>query len=192
MPERFVVRPGGLLVWMLFWLSVPLVVFVWYLVRKALSDGLDGWDALAIVMACLACSTLLGFSCMVHRAELAPGDFFVLDKVNRVLTLSRQGCEYQQSQILCFVEVQGWHTVVSPEGKDSSWLGEVTVLARTAQGIIVRQAVVTSLDVRGVHRCARDLAEFFRVKLRQLKLDRKTRRRLAQAANEQRLTQRDT
>src|SRR5262249_47005722 len=148
------------------------------------------WDVLGIFMACLAWSLLLGLFWGLHHAELRPGDFFVLDKGNRVLTLPRQGCEYRHSQILGFVEVQGWHTVVMPQETLHQWLGEVTVLTRTDQGLIFRQAVVTSEDLRGVRRCARALAEFFGVNLRQLKLDRKTRRRLEQAAKEQRLTNR--
>jgi hypothetical protein len=182
--EWLVGRPAGLLVAATFWVSVPFVALLVLLGRKAFVEGLDGLDGVGIVVFCLAWPTMVALFWGLDRVERAPGDFFVLDKLSRVLRLPRERCEYGQNQIIGFVEIQGWHTVVRPQETLHYWLAELTVLVRTGPSEIVRQPVVTSEHLRGVRRCAQDLARFFDVSLRLLKLDRRTRRRLAREAME--------
>lgn len=178
--DRLVARPSGfLLVWGSCWLLVPLAVFTWWMVREALVAGLDLWDGLGILMAALA--ALVSGACLyaINRVEVSRGDFFLLDKRLRVLTLSRVGCSYQASEIVGFVEVHAWHAEAHSEGTSHTWLGELTVLVRGEEGQVVRQPVVTSQQIGGVSRLAQKLADFFSVGLCRVRLDRKTRRRLA-------------
>jgi hypothetical protein len=180
-PERLVVRPSGFLFWWgLFWLLVPNTLFAWYVIRKAILQGLEWFDGLATFMAMLAAPVLLVVLRYLNHLEVSPGDFFVLDKVRRVLTLSRQGRQLTQGQIVSFIEVQRWQRMVDRvSGEVICWLGELTVMVRDEQGRTVRLPVVASQQTGAVSRVGKALADFFSVERRLLRLDWKTRRQWA-------------
>jgi hypothetical protein len=76
------------------------------------------------------------------------------------------------------VEVHAWHTVWDGPEAHSDWLGELSVLASTDHGEIVRYPVITCLRTRAVTKVGNVLADFFGVERRFLKVNWKTRRRL--------------
>jgi hypothetical protein len=105
------------------------------------------------------------------------GDFLTLDRVHKQLILPRFKLSISGKDIREFIEVHGWHTEKDQSGPSSEWLRELSVLVQSDEGGFFRYPVITS-GGGNVSRWARELAEFFGVKLRVIKLTRRECRRV--------------
>jgi hypothetical protein len=178
-PERLVARPRGIPLWFVTACAViPVGILTGYLANKAFQAGLQPFDVLGLTAGYLAVPTLIGLVWWLNREHAKRGDFFVLDKVQRMLALPRNGLHLHYGQIQGFVEVHAWHTVTDEEGSSSEWLAELSVLVCTGNGKIARYPVIACQRTGAVRRLGESLAEFFGVECRVLTLNRRTRRRL--------------
>jgi hypothetical protein len=179
-PERLVAHPRGFPLWFVTVCAViPVGILTGYLVNQALQQGLHPLEVLGLASGFLAAPSLIGLVWWMNRKLIKKGDFLVLDKTKRTLTLPRNGLHLQDGQIRGFVQVHAWHTEHdAQEGIFSEWLAELSVLVRTGRGDAVRYSVVACMRTGAVTRLGESLAEFFGVERRLLKLNWRTRRRL--------------
>jgi hypothetical protein len=178
-PERLVAHPRGFPLWFVtVCVMIPVSILTGYLATKAFPPGLHPFEVLGLAAGYLAAPTLIAMVWWMNREQVKRGDFFVLDKVQRSLALPRSGVHLLHGQIRGFVEVHAWHTVRDEEGSSSEWLAELSVLARTGNGEIVRYPVIACQRTGAVRRLGESLAQFFGVERRALTLNWRTRRRL--------------
>jgi hypothetical protein len=105
------------------------------------------------------------------------GPFLVLDKTERTLALPRLNLQFNGDEILEFIELHAWHTTRDKWCTESEWLRELSVLVRSEDGVFARCPVLTT-DAGDVGRLAQEIAEFFGVHRRVLKLNWRKRRQL--------------
>jgi hypothetical protein len=178
-PERLVARPRGFPLWFVAVCAViPVGTFTGYLLNKAFQQAPHPLEILGLISGYLAAATLIGLFWWMNREQMKKGDFFVLDKVRRTLSLPRSGLHLEHNQIQGFVEVHAWHTVRYEEGPSSEWLAELSVLARTADSETARYPVIACQRTGAVRRLGKLLAEFFGVEHQVVTLNWRTRRRL--------------
>src|SRR5262245_40305456 len=157
-PERLVAHPRGFPLWfVMVCVVIPVGILSGYLVNKAFQQGLHPLEVLGLASGYLAAPTLIGLVWWMNREQVKRGDFFVLDKVQRTLTLPRNGLQLQNGQILGFVQVYAWHTKRDEEGPFSEWLAELSVLVSTERGEVARYPVVACLRTGAVHRLGESL-----------------------------------
>lgn len=183
-PDGLTVVPVGTPMWFVACCAaVPAVLFVGFLVRLAYDIGAGPLGFAALTAAGMVLASLAAFAGVemirwLDRKMLAPGAFFVLDRARRTLALPRRGVVLRAEQIRGFVTVRAWHIERDDEGTNSTWVAELSVLARGERGGLVRYPVVTCMRTGKVDGVAALLTAFFGVEHRALKLDRRTRRRL--------------
>jgi hypothetical protein len=182
-PERLVVQPQGYPLWFVAaCLAVPFGGITGILVYGVVEQHLQRSEILFLVLmltggACAA-ALILGLFRWLNRQIVAPGDFFIVDKARRILILPRRRLQFQDGDILGFVEVRAWHTEGDRGHRNGEWMGELSVLVRAGSDAIARHPVVTCMRTDTVARLAQTLAGFFGVERQLLKLDWRTRRRL--------------
>jgi hypothetical protein len=177
-PGQLVAQPRGYPLWfVVLCVVIPVGILTGYLGTKAVRQGLDTLEVPAFVVAYLAAAAFIGLFWAMNRRMVSRGDFFVLDRDQRTLTLPRQGLQLHQGQVRGFVEVHAWHTVRDREGPASEWLAELSVLVSTGSGEVARYPVITCLRTGAVTRLAETLAAFFGVERQLVKMDWKARRR---------------
>jgi len=176
-PGRLIVQPRAVPLWFLMpWILLPLVVYIGYLVYRAGQQALRPLNFVGLVIGCLAAPLLIALCAWINRQVLSQGDFFVLDRDARILSLPRVGVQFQAGEIRGFVEVHGWYRVHSRRAS-YEWLGELSVLVRTEGGALAHYPVLTCRNTRAVTRLATLLATFFGVEQRRLKVDWKAQKR---------------
>ncbi len=180
-PERLVAHPRGIPIWFVTTcLAIPLAAYAGILVYEAVQQQLRLLHFLGVPLGCGAVVFMFAFFRWMNQEQVSKGDFFILDKDRKILTLPRRGIQVRDGQVRGFVVVNAWHTVWLDRRESSSeWLGELSVLASTDHDKIARYPVITCMRIRAVTRIALALADFFGVERRFLKVNEKTRRRLA-------------
>jgi hypothetical protein len=169
-PERLVVTPRGIPIWFAaICLCIPLALLMADLGRKAFQSALTPFDFVGLTVALLAVTTFLLVIWWYNRAEAKRGEFFVLDKLRRTITLPRNGQQIEESQIQEFTEVHAWHVHANCNGSSRERLCELSVVIRTESPETATLPLVTSLHARAVHKIGRKLAAFYAVELRVVK-----------------------
>src|SRR5262249_24280901 len=131
-PKRLVAHPRGIPLWFVtVCVMIPVGVVTGYRANKAFQAGLDPFDVLGLAAGFHAAPTFIGLVWWMNGEQVKRGDFFVLDKFQRTLTLPRNGFNLQDGEIQGFVEVHAWHMVRDEEGPSSEWLAELSVLVST-------------------------------------------------------------
>ena len=140
-------------------LAVPAGIVVWYMVRKASTEGLGAFDVIGIVITCLAVPSMLGIVMGLNAMFRARGDYFVLDKTLRELRLPRSDVTLTADQVCGFVLFCGEYSESRP--------CELSVLSADGAGV-ARHAVVIGEHAGRVRQIGRQLADFFAVPLREV------------------------
>jgi hypothetical protein len=178
--DRLVAAPGGISMWLLvFSLAIPTVAIVGYWIYKATHEGLKPMDVAAMMMMCLALPATFAIFWGVSRKIQSTGDYFVLDKHRRELTLPRLKLTISREKVLQFVELRAWHTEKNKGNRETTWLAELSVLVRNDDSNIARYPVAVSRSTGRVSRLGNTLADAFRVELRRLHMNYKMRKKLA-------------
>jgi hypothetical protein len=179
MPATLVAQPRGIPMWFVILCALlPLGVCIAYVVHQVAQQAFVPVDLLGVLLGVPAVATFIGIVWWVNQKTIAMGDFFVLDRHSRTLTLPRQAVQVRDSQVRGFVEVHAWHTERDRHETDSYWLAELSVLVSTPDGMLARYPVLTCMRTGPVTRLGQALADFFGVERRLLRLDWRTRRRL--------------
>jgi hypothetical protein len=177
--ERLVAHPCGFPLWFATaCVMIPVSIISGYMATKAFQAGLQPFDILGLAAGFLAAPMLIGLVWWMNQEQVKRGDFFVLDKVQRSLLLPRSSVPLSHSQIRGFVEVHAWHALRDKEGTSSTWLAELSVLARAGNGKIVRYPVIACQRTGAIRGLGESLAEFFGVERRTLTLNWRMRRHL--------------
>ena len=178
-PEKLIAHPLGMPTWI--YSICILGPCVFGIAAVLVEFGRHGFDFLLLLLlvACLLTPLVLfPFCTMVNRKYIERGDFFILDKVEKTLSLPRSGTVIPHDQVCRFVEVHAWYIVDDSEGRQFNWLSELSVIVRTYDAKLCRYPVVSCLYRRRVRELGETLSQFFKVELQVMKLDMKSRRRL--------------
>jgi hypothetical protein len=138
--------------------------------RRPLIDLEKHFLTIAPFVACGASAFCIILFRWMNRTITDRGDFVVLDRSKRTLTLPRLQLCIAGDRIQELIEVHAWHTRGDRSESSSEWLRELSVLVRSDSGGFVRYPVITSSG-GDVSRWAKYLAEFFGVDRRLLKLN---------------------
>jgi hypothetical protein len=197
--EALVARPGLFPLWVVaLSCSAVLGVAGWYWTVKAGRQGLDQQDAKAIAVFAVVALLLFVGVWAINRYLRSKGDYFVLDRVQRTLTLPRLNLTIPARQIQGFFELHAWHLLAKglvlersdDDDRDGAsepglvyrehwvWTCELSVLVHLPNKQIARHPVVIGDSARKISRLGETLATFFQVERRVLKLDRKTRKQM--------------
>jgi hypothetical protein len=180
--ERLIAQPRGFPLWfVMICLAIPLGGYAGIMVYEVVQRKLDPLHLVGVPLACGAVGFFFALFRWMNRGQVSKGDFFVLDKDLKILTLPRRGLQIRDDQIRCFVEVHANYVVWRDREEAREWLSELSVLVNTDHGEIARYPVITCMRIRLVTRIAITLADFFGVERRLLKVNEKTRKRLAAA-----------
>lgn len=179
-PDRLVAHPRGIPLWFVtVCVVIPGVLLIGALVYAVIHEGFHPFSLiLGIAMSIPAAAFVIGLVWLINRERARKGDFFILDKIERTLTLPRSNVQLPYLQIQRFVEVHSWYK----EGKGSeatiTWLAELSVLVPAEEGKFARYSVIVCEYSKHVHRIGDLLSEFFGVERQVLKWNWRTRRRL--------------
>ena len=168
------VRPAPLPLWfVMLCVTVPVVVFIVWIVSRVIDAGFDGIEAVAFVvgvpMALLAWVGVVGaFHVLNRRAERTPASF-VLDKSRQTLSLPRFDLTLPHPRIVAVIEVQGPYR---PDETRDARLNhrEVSVLARDDAGKLVRYPLKLIGHHKKTIKAGRAIAEELGVPLRQFEV----------------------
>lgn len=167
--EQLTVSPRGVPLWV--WLScacIPGGLSLAYVLLYRLPRGeLNPLDILAIPITIAAVISLIAFGHVFNARICSRGPFLVLDRTGRTLWLPRASVRLESSQIHRFVEVRAWHREqFGPRETTTTWVGELTVLAREPDGRLVRYSAVACENTKATNRVAKMLCEFFGIEHR--------------------------
>ena len=127
----------------------------------------------AVAMACVAVFGAVPMLCLLfyslNRTERAKGKLFVLDTATRTLDLPRRKLTIPGSQVREVIELQGW--VNSGDGLER--FAEVSVLVQGDGEELVRYPLAfDTSSPRSVTAAARRVADYLKVPLRVIQIDR--------------------
>ena len=136
--------------------------------------GPDLLRPVAIVMACMAVFGVIPMMCLLfyalNRTEQSKGKLFVLDTATRALHLPRRNLTIPGSRVRQVIELQGW--VNSGDGLER--FAEVSVLVQRDGDETVRYPLAfDTSSPRSVTAAARRVADYFKVPLRVIQIDRR-------------------
>ena len=126
------------------------------------------WGYLAAAIIPLAVVTMRLVIGLVIRRETEKGTFFVLDRATGTLTLPRSGVVLCREDVVELVEVHGWHRVKDSDGSSNNYIRELSALARSPDGTLIRYPVLAAGHAKPVDRVAAELGELFGVPRRKL------------------------
>jgi hypothetical protein len=175
--EKLIAHPLGMPTWVYsICILGPCVIGIATVINEFGRHGINFLFLLFLVAGLITPLFLFPLCSMVNRKYTERGDFFILDKLEKSLSLPRNGTVIPHDRVCRFVELHAWHIVDDSEGRQCNWLSELSVIVRTDDTKLCRYPVVSCLYRRRVHELGETLSQFFKVELQVMKLDIKTRR----------------